>query len=164
MDHKNGETFAWERAGFGYKASELDEDLVAYIHEFSEAIGYFGFSYYYANMALLKAVAIENDKGDHVLPNPETIGDGSYNPLSHSIYMNLHNHKDSLEKTVPFIQFGLSHPILIEVTGYVPIPDSNASDICAVINEAVSGAISHRFDHGIMLAIVMIGSWVSVIM
>ena len=170
-DHKNGETFDLERPGFGYEASEVDEELVAYVNEFAEAISYFGYSYYYANMGSLSAVAIENDKGERVLPKPETVGDGSYNPLSRRIYMNLHNDKDSLEKTVPFVQFGLSHPALVEATGYVPMPDGDIAEITTVMNQALSGSVpTSGIDvrgkvldrtHYMVLSVVMIGGWLS---
>ena len=122
-DHDNGESFDLNRPGFGYKNSAVDEELVAYIDEFAESISYFGYSYYYTNRNVLSAVAIENKAGHQVLPTPETIGDGTYNPLARRIFMNLYNDEKSLENTVPFVSFGLSHPHLVEATGYVAIPE-----------------------------------------
>jgi phosphate transport system substrate-binding protein len=128
-DHDNGETFDLNRPGFGYKNSAVDEELVAYLNEFAESIGYFGYSYYYANRGSLSSVAILNDEGDLVAPDPETIADGTYNPLARRIFMNLHTSEESLSKTVPFIEFGLSKPHLVEATGYVAIPSDSADEM-----------------------------------
>lgn len=128
-DHDNGESFDLNRPGFGYMNSEVDEVLVAYLNEFAESISYFGYSYYYANRGSLSAVAIVNDKGAKVLPDPQTIGDGSYNPLARRIYMNLYNDEDSLKHTAPFVHFGLSHAELVQATGYVALPSDDVQEM-----------------------------------
>jgi len=128
-DHDNGETFDLNRPGFGYENSAVDEELVAYLNEFAESISYFGYSYYYANRGSLSPVAILNDEGSYVVPNPETIGDGSYHPLARRIFMNLYNNADSLSKTAPFMEFGLSNPHLVEATGYVAIPSEDVEEM-----------------------------------
>ena len=65
------------------------------------------------------ASPITNDKGIFVEPSTSNIGDGSYNPLSRNIYMNVLNDVESLEHTRDFVRFGLSTPELLSVTGYV---------------------------------------------
>jgi len=129
VDHGNGETFDTSRPGFGYENSELDEVLVEYISEFAEAISYFGYSYYYANRASLSAVAIANSDGNYILPNAETIGDGTYNPLARRIYMNLYNDDASLERTSHFVEFALSNPATVAATGHVAIPEEDATEM-----------------------------------
>ena len=124
-DHDNGETFDTARPGFGYENSEDDEKLVTYLQEFGEAISYFGYSYYYVNRNALSAVPVQNNDGNFVLPDPTTIGDGTYNPLARRIYMNLLNDEDTLKHTIPFVKFGLNNPALVGHTGYVAIPQQD---------------------------------------
>ena len=135
-DFDNGETFDVDRPGFGYENSEDDERLVAYLQEFGEAISYFGYSYYYENSGSLSAVPVQNDAGDYVLPDPTTIGDGTYNPLARRIYMNLLNDEETLKNTVPFVKFGLQHPELVTHTGYVAIPESDIEIMMARLDDA----------------------------
>jgi phosphate transport system substrate-binding protein len=50
-------------------------------------IGYFGYSFFNENRDQLKALEIENDRGDCVAPSEETAQDGSYNPLGRQLYI-----------------------------------------------------------------------------
>ena len=125
-DGEGGETFPFnsrQAQGVEYFDSEEDEDIVTYLLANSEAVGYFGFSYF-ATRTDLGAAKIENDQLSYVAPSSLTVEDGSYNPLSRRIYMNLYNNNDSLAKTVPFLKFGLSNlgTELVQFTGYSPIP------------------------------------------
>ena len=157
-DHANGETFDLNRPGFGYKNSAVDEELVAYINEFAESISYFGYSYYFANMDLLSAVAISNRDGKQVLPDPETIGNGLYNPLARRIFMNLYNERESLQHTAPFVEFGLSNAKLVETTGYVAIPISDIDVMSDRLRQVslLEGATSHGCSLLVVLAIAIV--------
>lgn len=167
VDHDNGETFDVFRPGFSYFNDKDDDILVDYIFTFPEgkprasrmpkllfcptfltksisllsslAISYFGFSYYYSNQDSLSAVAIQNDAGQFLKPNPETIGDGSYNPLARRIYMNLLNSETALDHTVPFVSFGLQNPEMVGATGYVAIPEDQAAEM--IISRLSSGGV-----------------------
>lgn len=133
-DHGNGEGFAYTSRPDPYFNSELDRDIVLYLESITgEGIGYFGFAYYYENRRILKAAAIENDAGTFVEPNSDTVGDGTYNPLSRRIFMNLHNEESSLEATVPFLHYGFSAEGSEQVskTGYVPLPDTAKAEMLA---------------------------------
>jgi len=54
------------------------------------ALGYFGYAYCQANKDQLRAVAVDDGHGC-VLPNAQTVADGSYQPLSRPlfVYVNL---------------------------------------------------------------------------
>ena len=75
--------------------------------------------------------AIQNEDGDFVTPGADSVVDGTYNPLSRTIYMNLLNDPTVLANTVPFLQFGFSSDgtDIVSTTGYVPIP--NPSEMLA---------------------------------
>ena len=119
-NHDQGETLAENRV-LGYFNSAKDEDLISFLRDYSEAISFFGYSYYYQYSESLYAVPIKNSKDVYVTPNDETIADGSYHPLARRIYMNLLNDERKLQDTVPFITFGLSTKELMPVTGYVAL-------------------------------------------
>ena len=125
-DHDNGETFDANRPD-GYTNSAEDEVVVNYLESNEEAIGYFGYAYYDANKDALSAAAVENSDGEMVHPDTETVGNGDYNPLARRIYMNLHVDAQALQKTRPFLAFGLSDSgsALVASTGYVVIPDND---------------------------------------
>jgi len=146
-DHENGEEFGSDRPT-GYFWSELDEDLVQYISIHKDAaITYLGFAYYYQNRDILSSVAVQNDAGDFVAPVPETIGNGSYNPLSRRIFMNVLNERGALEDSVPFIKFGLGSDgsKLVETTGYLAIPDDDKD----VMIERLTGSPYNEPDYGL---------------
>eukprot|EP00977_Amphora_coffeiformis_P003738 scaffold742_cov165-Amphora_coffeaeformis.AAC.14 len=123
-DLEEGETFGYDR-DLGYFNSAVDELLIKYVTENEEAITYFGYAYYAEYTDRLHAVPIENSQGDMVRPGDNSIRDGSYEPLSRSIYMNLLNDKQTLQHTVPFLEFGLASDDLVAVTGYLATPNKD---------------------------------------
>ena len=101
---------ALHEAAAGFRSGEQSADdnvIVNAITGDETAIGYFGYAYYQENQATLTAVAIQNDDGNFVAPDEGTVRDGSYNPLSRPIFMNLLVDADSLADTLPFLNYGL---------------------------------------------------------
>ena len=122
----------------GYFNSKEDEDVVLYLEANpGDAIGYFGYAYYFENKEILAAVPIKNEAGEFVTPDSTTVGDGSYNPLARRIYMNLYNDDERLKITTPFIHFGMSEEgsELVARTGYVPIPEAEREEMLSRLPE-----------------------------
>mmetsp|Transcript_2301 Transcript_2301/g.4563 ORF Transcript_2301/g.4563 Transcript_2301/m.4563 type:complete len:747 (-) Transcript_2301:170-2410(-) len=117
--HSTGEHIAANRPE-EYRQGQAFDQLM-YLTQREDGISYTGFYYYHASNEIFWAVPIANAAGTVVTPSEETIGDGSY-PLARSIQMNLLNNPNILEHTIPFVEFGLSHPELIFTSGYVPLP------------------------------------------
>ena len=69
-----------------YQPSEDDNVLVQGVQGDSTALGYFGFSYYETNADKLNLVAVDGGDGC-IKPSVETIQNGTYKPLSRTIYM-----------------------------------------------------------------------------
>jgi phosphate transport system substrate-binding protein len=69
-----------------YQPSEDDNVLVEGVAGDSDALGYFGFSYYEQNQDKLNLVAVDSGKGC-VAPSTKTIQDGSYTPLSRPLFI-----------------------------------------------------------------------------
>jgi ABC-type phosphate transport system substrate-binding protein len=110
----SGESFETRREG-GYFNSTVDETVVNYIQTsspdiYGDAIGFFGFSFYLQEGALLYGAPIKNDATNtYVAPVRETITDDSYSPFSRRLYMQLYNNDTSLVNTKPFLAYGLSN-------------------------------------------------------
>ncbi len=107
-----------------YVFSEDDEALVNGVIQDPNALGYFGYAYYESNKDKIKALAIDNGRGA-VLPTPETVENGQYQPLSRPlfIYVNARAAQDnpSLEK---FVEFYLEKaPQIVTQVGYIPLPE-----------------------------------------
>ncbi|HZG83535.1 PstS family phosphate ABC transporter substrate-binding protein [Paenibacillus sp.] len=106
-----------------YTPSEDDNVLVQGVSGDKYALGYFGYAYYEENADKLKAVAIkETADAPAVAPSIETIGNGSYKPLSRMIY--IYPLKSALERpeVQEFIKFYMSEEggqTLSEEVGYV---------------------------------------------
>jgi phosphate transport system substrate-binding protein len=137
VDLSAGETYDPTRPG-GYFNSTDDEVIVRYTESDGDVVAFFGYAYFLKDESLLYAVPIMNDEGDFVVPNPETVSDGTYNPLSRRIYMNLLNDADSLGNTLPFLRFCYSAngTVLVDDTGYVPIDESERELLLARFPDA----------------------------
>ena len=124
----------------GFRSGQQSSDdnvLVNALIGDETAIGYFGYAYYQENLATLTAAPIQNDAGNMIAPSGSTVADGTYNPLSRPLFMNLLAEDASLANTVPFLQFGLGDggDLLVNSVGYVPIP----ADIQATMEARLAG-------------------------
>ena len=107
-----------------YTASADDNVLVQGIAGDRGSLGYFGYAYYQENQESLKVVAVDGGDGC-VTPEPSTIEDGSYKPLSRPLF--IYVNAASLEKpeVKAFVTFYMDHGYqLTEEEGYVPVERS----------------------------------------
>lgn len=80
-----------------FKTSEDDNYLVYKVSTDTFALGFFGYHYYIKNKNVLKALKIDNEKGDGLIePRASSIHSGTYAPLSRPLY--LYISKESLER------------------------------------------------------------------
>ncbi len=111
-----------------YTSSEDDNVLVQGVSTDKNALGFFGFAYYAENAKKLKLVGIDDGDDSNgagfIQPSPETVANGTYQPLSRPIfiYVNAAKAKDPAVKE--FVEFYLKEgrPLVKEV-GYIPLPD-----------------------------------------
>ena len=107
-----------------YTASADDNVLVQGIAGDRGSLGYFGYAYYQENKESLKVVAVDGGDGC-VTPEPSTIEDGSYKPLSRPLF--IYVNAESLEKpeVKAFVTFYMDHGYqLTQEEGYVPVERS----------------------------------------
>jgi phosphate transport system substrate-binding protein len=109
-----------------YTSSEDDNVIVQGVSGDEFALGYFGYAYYEENRDKLKLVAV--DDGDEangagpIAPSPETVGNGTYRPLSRPIF--IYPKVKSLERPEvrSFIDFYLKEgTALVREVGYIPL-------------------------------------------
>lgn len=99
----------------GCQVSPDDNVLIRGVAGEKDSIGYFGFAYYQANAAKLKAVKVNG-----VLPSKETIKGGSYPALTRPLF--LYVKKKSLERpeVKAFVDFYLANlNSIVEKSGYI---------------------------------------------
>ncbi len=106
-----------------YIASEDDNFLVQEVSKDPNALGYFGFAYYEANLNKLKAVAVDNGK-EAVLPSRQTVEKAQYQPLSRPLFIYVNAKAAQTKPAVKnFVDFYIKKaPTSVSSVGYVPIP------------------------------------------
>lgn len=105
--------------------SEDDNVLVQGIAGDPNALGFFGLAYYEENQDKLKLVAIDNGDGNCVLPDINTVSQGTYQPLSRPIFIYVNRARvDQKDEISLFIDFYLKNAgELSREVGYVPLTD-----------------------------------------
>ncbi|GFE70502.1 PstS family phosphate ABC transporter substrate-binding protein [Chroococcus sp. FPU101] len=107
-----------------YNYSEDDQALVNAVKQDTNALGYFGYSYYEQNKDQLKALAINNGN-NAVLPSAESVKTSQYQPLARPlfIYVNAKAAQDN-PALETFVKYYLNHaPQAVAEVGYIPLPD-----------------------------------------
>ena len=135
----NGESQA-SRADF--LPSEDDNVLVTGIANDRGALGYFGYAYYAENADRLKLVAIDGGDGC-ILPNDETINNGSYSPLSRPLFIYVSADAINEPHLNAFIEYYLdaANRAFISETGYIPFPDTVYGLALSKYQNGVTGAV-----------------------
>lgn len=106
-----------------YTASEDDNVLVKGVSSDVNALGYIPYSYFEANKASFKAIAVVNPRGVAVLPGPSAVEDGSYAPLSRPLFLYVSEAAYARPEIKQFVEFYLENaPKLVAESKYVPLP------------------------------------------
>ncbi len=106
-----------------YTPSEDDNVLVKGIESDVGALGYLPYSYYEANKAKLKIVAIVSPQKKAVLPSRATVEDGSYNPLSRPLFLYVSEKSYARPEIKEFVEFYIKNAArLVPEVKYVPLP------------------------------------------
>lgn len=105
-----------------FQASEDDNVIVQGVSTNKGAIGYFGYAYYVGNKERVRAVPIQNRRGELVAPSLETVIDGSYEPLSRPLFIYVSQRSAQRPEVKAFIRFFLTEGgELAQEVGYVPL-------------------------------------------
>lgn len=107
-----------------YTSSEDDNVIVRGVSSDPLALGYFGFAYFEENQKTLKAVPIVGGEGKGaVMPTVESIGDGSYFPLSRPLFFYVSVKSLERPEVKAFVDFYIAEAAkLSREVGYIPLP------------------------------------------
>ncbi len=111
-----------------YTASEDDNVLVQGIEGNKYALGYIPYAYFAPHSSKMKALGIDWDKNKTkgpVMPSPENVLAGTYNPLSRPLF--IYVSRKSLDKPAvkEFVEFYLKNVgTLAKEVKYMPLPDT----------------------------------------
>jgi phosphate transport system substrate-binding protein len=115
-----------------YTPSEDDNVLVQGVSGNAGGLAYFGYAYYEENKDKLRALPISAKAGSPaVIPSPEAVKDGTYQPLSRPLFIYVNATAAAFKPEVKaFVNFYLENaPKLVAEVKYVPLP---ADDYAAV--------------------------------
>ena len=104
-------------------ASENDNVLVQGVAGDKGALGFFGYAYYVKNKDKLKLVPVDAGKGP-VIPSPETVEKGVYQPLSRPIFIYVSVAAAKRDEVTRFVDFYLKNAsTLVPQVGYMALPE-----------------------------------------
>jgi phosphate transport system substrate-binding protein len=110
-----------------YTASEDDNVLVQGVEGNKFALGYIPYAYYAPHSSRMKAVAIQwerNKVQEPVLPTPENVIGGTYNPLSRPLFIYVSRKSMDKPAVKEFVDFYLQNvKTLAKEVKYVPLTD-----------------------------------------
>lgn len=111
-----------------FKSSEDDEETVAAVAADELALGFFGYAYFFKNSKKIKALAIDDGNPTNgsgaVLPTPDTVRSGRYQPLSRPLFIYVNKAALARREVELFTSFYLSKATsFVSRFGYVPLPD-----------------------------------------
>jgi phosphate transport system substrate-binding protein len=126
-DEINGEEGA---SRSDYNASEDDNVLVQGVTGSTNALGYFGFTYYEENADSLKAVEVDSGAGC-VAPSVETAQDGSYSPLARPLFVYVSNTAYADKPQVAaFVDYYVANDTEIaETAQFIPLSDEQRTEL-----------------------------------
>jgi phosphate transport system substrate-binding protein len=124
-----------------YVPSENDLDLVEGVATDDEGLGYFGYAYFEGARERLKPIAIDAGSGC-VLPSSQTIGDGTYQPLSRPLFVYVSAASLTRAEVAEFMRFYLVHAQAIAIdTGYIASPASIYEEDRNRLEAALAGTL-----------------------
>jgi phosphate transport system substrate-binding protein len=131
-----------------YTPSEDDNVIVQGVAGNAGAMGYFGYAYYEANRARVKALAVNG-----VAPSPETIASGDY-PLSRPMFIYVNADALRRPQVRRFVNYFLQNAAtLAPRVGYVPLPaEAYAHYAERVANNQTGTAFAGHNEVGLSIA------------
>lgn len=129
-----------------YTASEDDNVLVQGIAGDPDALGFFGLAYYEENQERLKVVAVDDEDPTNgegcIEPSLETVGDGTYVPLSRPLLVYVRESSTARDAVREFMHFYLDYGgALAEEVGYIPLSEEAYELAKERLDRAVTGTM-----------------------
>ena len=134
-----------------YTSSEDDNVIVQGVSGDENALGYFGFAYYEENQGKLTLVPVDdgedaNGKGP-ILPSVETVGEGTYRPLSRPIFIYPKVKALDRPEVRSFLDFYLSSgAALVREVGYIALKDAEYALVRTRFSSRTTGSMYEGTD------------------
>jgi phosphate transport system substrate-binding protein len=120
-----------------YMASEDDNSLVTGVAGDEASLGYFGLAFYEENKERLKLLGVDAGDGNCMKPSLETVRNNTYRPLSRPLYIYVRKSSLARPEVKTFVEFYLAKVnSVVEVVGYVPVPEEVAAKNKQLLEEA----------------------------
>ncbi len=134
--------------------SEDDNVLVQGIAGDPNALGFFGLAYYEENKDKLKLVAIDAGDGNCVLPDVETVANGTYQPLSRPLFIYINRERvDQKDEISAFVAYYLQNAAtLVLDVGYIPLTDEIYQLAQQRYDKRITGTVFEGVTIGVSLA------------
>ncbi|NQW17003.1 MAG: PstS family phosphate ABC transporter substrate-binding protein [Chloroflexi bacterium] len=117
-----------------YTASADDNVLVQGIAGDRNSLGYFGYAYYVENKDKLNLVAVDSGTGC-IAPEPKTINDGSYSPLSRPLFIYVNTKSLERPEVKAFVNYYLENAAELSAeVGYVGLSQAEYDEGSAAVN------------------------------
>lgn len=128
-----------------YTASEDDNTLVQGVAGDVGSLGFFGFAYYDAHRARVRAVPIAEHAGlPAIAPTAETIRSGAYRPLSRPVFLYVRADALTRPEVREFVSFYLHHVDgLADDGGFVALDADTRARARARFEAGVTGSVYH---------------------
>lgn len=102
-----------------------DSVLVEEVSSDEGSLGFFGLAYFEKNKEILKLIPVKHGNNEPVKPTKETVSEGSYTPLSRTLFIYVRRESAQRPAVRDFVNFYLENvPELVPDIGYVALPDS----------------------------------------
>lgn len=129
-----------------FTSSEDDNVLVHGVSTDQYALGFFGFAYYSENKDKLKLVPVDDENEQNgagaIAPSPETVADGTYQPLSRPIFIYVNEKEAKRPEIDKFITYYLNEgSALVKETGYIPLTKSAVAMVLSRFQKRVTGSV-----------------------
>ena len=131
-----------------FTGSEDDDVLVNEIAKDPRGLGFFGIAYYEKNKAKIKALAVDDEKVENgpgpVMPSPESVSSGTYQPLTRPMFMYVNRAAADRAEVSDFVRFILRRASsAVEHAGSVALP-ANAYDLVLYrFENRIQGSLFH---------------------
>ncbi len=129
-----------------FAPNEDDNVLVHGVSTDEGALGYFGYAYYIENKDKLKLVPIHDGNEENgagaIAPSPESVANGTYQPLSRPIFMYVSTKAMDRSEVSAFVDFYLNQGrALVAEVGYIPLPDKAYALVAKRFTDKVVGSM-----------------------
>jgi len=124
-----------------FTSSEDDNVLVQGVSTAPGALGFFGFAYYEQNKDKLRLLGVDPGTGP-VKPSTETVANGTYQPLSRSIFIYVNKKAVGRPEVAEFVTYYLTkgRP-LVKETGYIALPERAYAMTLKRFKDGVTGTL-----------------------